>query len=39
MLESLTICLPVTVVENVSDVITLNNSLLEFKNLKECKTE
>jgi sporulation protein YlmC with PRC-barrel domain len=39
MLGSLTVCLPVTAVEKVGDVITLNKSLLEFKSLKECKAE
>jgi len=39
MLGSLTLCLPVTVVKKVGDVITLNKSLLEFKDLKECKAE
>jgi hypothetical protein len=39
MLGALTLCLPVTVVKKVGDVITLNKSLLEFKDLKECKAE
>jgi sporulation protein YlmC with PRC-barrel domain len=39
MLGSLTVCLPVTVVKEVGDVITLNKSLLEFKDMKECKVE
>jgi len=39
MLGSMSVCLPVTVVKKVGDVITLNQSLLEFKNLKECKVE
>jgi len=39
MFGSLTICLPITTVKEVGDVITLNKSLLEFKNLKECKAE
>jgi sporulation protein YlmC with PRC-barrel domain len=39
MLGSLTVCLPIAVVKKVGDVITLNKSLLEFKNLKECKVE
>ena len=38
-LGSLTVCLPVTAVKEVGDVITLNKSLLEFKDLKECKVE
>ena len=39
MLGSLKVCLPITAVKQVGDVITLNQSLLEFKNLKECKAE
>ena len=39
MLGSMSVCLPVTVVKKVGDVITLKQSLLEFKNLKECKVE
>ena len=39
MLGSLTVCLPVTVVKGLGDVLTLNQSLLELKNLKECKAE
>jgi len=39
MLGSLSVCLLVTVVKNFGDVITLNKSLQEFKNLKECKGE
>ena len=39
MLGSLSVCLPITVVKNFGDVITLNKSLQEFKNLKECKSE
>lgn len=39
MLGSLSVCLPITTVNKVGDVITLNQSLLEFKNLKECKAE
>ncbi len=39
MLGSLSVCLPVTAVNKVGDVIALNQSLLEFKNLKECKAE
>jgi sporulation protein YlmC with PRC-barrel domain len=36
-LGSITVCLPVNAVAKVGDVITLNQSLLELKNLKECK--
>lgn len=36
-LSSLTVCLPITAVEKVGDVITLNKSLTELKNLEECK--
>ena len=39
MLGSLSVCLPIAVVKNFGDVITLNKSLQEFKNLKECKGE
>jgi len=39
MFGSLTVCLPITAVKEVGDVITLNKSLIEFKNLKECKAE
>jgi len=39
MLGSMSVCLPVTVVQQVGNVITLNQSLLEFKSLKECKAE
>jgi sporulation protein YlmC with PRC-barrel domain len=39
MLGSLKVCLPITAVKKVGDVITLNKSLIEFKNLKECKAE
>ena len=36
-LSSLTVCLPITTVDKVGDVITLNKSLTELKNLEECK--
>jgi len=36
---SMTVCLPITAVKKVGDVITLSNSLLEIKSLKECKAE
>jgi sporulation protein YlmC with PRC-barrel domain len=39
ILGSLTVCLPVTVVKKLGDVLTLKQSLLEFKKLKECKSE
>ena len=39
MFGSLKVCLPITAVKEVGDVITLNKSLLEFKDLKECKAE
>ena len=39
ILGSVTVCLPVTAVKNVGDVVTLNKSLLEFKSLKECNAE
>jgi sporulation protein YlmC with PRC-barrel domain len=39
MLGSLTICLPVTAIKKVGDVITLNFSLKALKDLKECQIE
>ena len=36
---SLKVSLPITAVKEVGDVMTLNKSLLEFKNLKEVKAE
>jgi sporulation protein YlmC with PRC-barrel domain len=36
-LGSMKICLPVNVIKEFGDVITLKNSLQELKNLKECK--
>ena len=39
MFGSVTICVPVTAVNKVGDVITLKTTLLELKNLKECKVE
>ena len=39
MFGSLTVCVPIETVMRVGDVITLNKSILEFKNLKECKAE
>jgi sporulation protein YlmC with PRC-barrel domain len=39
MFGSLTVCLPITAVKQVGDVITLNKSLLEFKDLEEVKAE
>ena len=39
LLGSLTVCLPVNVVKKVGDVVTLNKSLLELKDMKECKAE
>ena len=39
ILGSVTVRLPITAVKQVGDVITLNKSLLEFKNLKESKAE
>ena len=35
---SLNVCLPTNVVKKVGDVITLNKSLFDLKNLKECKS-
>jgi len=39
MLGLLSACLPIAAVNQIGDVITLNQSLLEFKNLPECKVE
>jgi sporulation protein YlmC with PRC-barrel domain len=39
MFGSLKVCLPITAVMEVGDVITLNKSLLEFKDLEEVKAE
>jgi sporulation protein YlmC with PRC-barrel domain len=39
ILGSLTVCLPVDAISQIGDVITLNKSLIEFKNLKECKSQ
>jgi sporulation protein YlmC with PRC-barrel domain len=36
-LGSLKVCLPVTIIKEFGDVITLKTSLQELKNLKECK--
>jgi sporulation protein YlmC with PRC-barrel domain len=37
-LGSLKVCLPVTIIKEFGDVITLKTSLQELKNLKECKS-
>jgi hypothetical protein len=37
LLGALTVCLPVNAVKKVGDVITLNKSMADLKNLKECK--
>ena len=39
MFGSVMVCLPVTEVNKVGDVITLNTTLLGLKELKECKAE
>ena len=39
LLGSLTICLPISAVKKVGDVIALNKSLLDLKTLRECKSE
>jgi sporulation protein YlmC with PRC-barrel domain len=39
MLGSLTVSLPINAVAQVGDVITINKSLIEFKNLKEYTAE
>jgi sporulation protein YlmC with PRC-barrel domain len=38
-LGSLTVCIPISAVKNIGDVITLNQSFQELKNLSECKSE
>ena len=38
-LMSLTVCLPVIHIKHMGDVITLKQSLEEFKNLEECAIE
>ncbi len=38
-LMSLTVCLPVAYIKDVADVITLKQSLVEFKNLEACAIE
>ena len=39
MFGSVIVCVPVTAVNKVGDVITLSTTLLELKDLKECKVE
>jgi sporulation protein YlmC with PRC-barrel domain len=39
LLGSVTVCLPINVVKEVGNVVTLNKSLPDLKNLKECKSE
>jgi sporulation protein YlmC with PRC-barrel domain len=39
LLGSVTVCLPISTVKEVGNVIALNKSLLDLKNLKECKSE
>ena len=39
LLGSVTVCLPISTVTKVGDVITLNKSLLDLKTLRECKSE
>ena len=36
-LGSIKVCLPVAIIKEFGDVITLKNSLQELRNLKECK--
>jgi len=38
-LGSVTICLPVSAIKKVGDVITLSFTLMAFKELKECQIE
>ena len=39
LLGSVTVCLPVSAVKQVGDVVTLNQSLSELKSIKECTSE
>ena len=39
LLGSLSVCLPITAVTQVGDVITLNQSLQALRNLRECQGE
>jgi sporulation protein YlmC with PRC-barrel domain len=39
ILGTLSVCLPVSAVKSFGDVITLHQSLIEFRKLKECKVE
>lgn len=39
ILGTLNVCLPVNAVKSFGDVITLYQSLMEFRKLKECKVE
>lgn len=39
ILGSVSVCLPVSEVKSVGDVITLKHTLKAFKNLKECQLE
>jgi sporulation protein YlmC with PRC-barrel domain len=38
-LGTLKVCLPINAVKKVGDLITLNKTLMDLKNLKECRTE
>lgn len=38
-LISMTVCVPITAVKNIGDVVTLKHTLEEFKDLAECKTD
>ena len=39
LLGSVSVCLPITAVKKIGDVITIKQTLQEFKNLKECTVE
>ena len=39
LLGSVTVCLPISAVKKVGDVVALNQSLSELKNIKECASE
>ncbi len=39
ILGSVSVCLPVTTINKIGHVVTLNQSIHDLKNLKECKAE
>lgn len=38
ILGSVNVCLPVSIIKSIGEVISLNKSMQETKDLKECKT-